>query len=127
MCSGYNEHRNNTMKTSLIILYIFAFFGLVVAGNLIHEGYHYFDLKQNPNIKIKDFCVFAIPIPENNYREFGFVSFNYENVSDIPKSSELNATIVQYAFIIFIVFLFSSYRNKEEIKIYLKENKLLNK
>jgi len=82
-------------------------------GNLAHESYHYFDERSKPNVTITHFCAVAIPIPENNYSEAGFVSLEYTGENPKTNSDEYIALAVGYATTIIILFIWMYFYNKE--------------
>jgi hypothetical protein len=73
--------------------------------NVVHEGYHYIDMKKNPNLSVEEFCVVAIPIPENNYSKVGYVEYRYKENTEF-KSSELYATGLEFIFILVVETVF---------------------
>ena len=108
------------VKKSLIIIYFFAFIGLITFGNLAHESYHYFSVRSQPNTTVEKFCVLAMPIPEDNYSEAGYVEFHYTGKE--PFSPEWIAVPIGYSTLIISMFLYGYFRLKEE-----KDNNIFKK
>lgn len=122
-----NFKLNKLEKVALIMVFIFAFFGVSVFSNVIHELTHYYDLKDY-ELEEEEICALNIPLDLDDKR-VGYYDFTFkhkedmEKMEEIRKSSEFKASISDFI-VYFVAFIFALtiinlyYKNK----YYIDEN-----
>jgi hypothetical protein len=90
------------MNISKIVIITFAFFGIMIFGNVLHELSHYFDVKDNPNLTVNDMCFFSVIRNESFLNSpIGYVSVEYTGKE--PKSSEFKAYFIESFFSVLLL------------------------
>lgn len=100
---------------SKYITYGVLIFGLLMMNIAIHEGKHYWDIKDQEDVEIENVCLLNIPINSEGFNHSGAGGYvKYYYTDEKPESSELKANILAMGITLFIAVICLKYMVENE-------------